>query len=101
MFYFHTFFDEVSNRQILPSTYMVNDPRYTVADPRYTTAVLHILPSHTIEYRARDHWKKRTLAVFALDVDRLEYGFIKPRGNWHRYEIPEDSQRVGKHMDIW
>ena len=32
MFSFHTFFDEVSNRQILPSTYMVNDPRYTVAD---------------------------------------------------------------------
>ena len=80
---------------------MVDDPRYIVADPRYTTSVLHILPSHTFAYRAREHWGKRTLAICALDVDRLEYGFIKPRGNWHRYEIPEDSQRVGKHMDIW
>ena len=38
---------------------MLNDPRYTVADPRYTSSVLHILPSHTLEYRAREHWKKR------------------------------------------
>ena len=88
MFYFHTFFDEVSNRQILPSTYMVNDPRYTVADPRYTSSVLHILPSHTFEYRAREKRKKELLTraalletlhiqckTFVLDVDRLEYGF--------------------------
>ena len=40
------------------SIYMVNDPRYTVADPRYTISVLHILPSHTFEYRAREQWKK-------------------------------------------
>ena len=33
---------------------MVNDPRYTVADPRYTISALHILPSHTFEYRARE-----------------------------------------------
>ena len=59
MFYFHTFFDEVSNRQILPSTYMVNDPRYTVADPRYTISVLHILPPRTFEYRASEHWKNK------------------------------------------
>ena len=38
---------------------MVNDPRYTVADPRYTISALHILPSHTFEYRAREHWKKQ------------------------------------------
>ena len=36
------------------SIYLVNDPRYTVADPRYTISVLHILPSHTFEYRARE-----------------------------------------------
>ena len=40
------------------SIYMVNDPRYTVADPRYTISAFHILPSHTFEYGARDHWKK-------------------------------------------
>ena len=58
---------------------MVNDPRYIVADPRYTSSVLHILPSHTFEYRAREHRKKRTWAICALDVDRLEYGFCASR----------------------
>ena len=45
------------------SIYTANDPRYTVADPRYTISALHILPSHTFEYRAREQWKKITLAV--------------------------------------
>ena len=59
------------------SIYTVNDPRYIVADPRYTISALHILPSHTFEYRAREHWKKTVaVLVFALDVDRLECGFI-------------------------
>ena len=53
------FFDEVCNRHVFPSIYMLNDPRYTVADPRYTSSVLHILPSHTLEYRAREHWKNK------------------------------------------
>ena len=43
------------------SIYMVNDPRYTVADPRYTISVLHILPSHTFEYRAREPWRKKNV----------------------------------------
>ena len=65
MFYFHTFFDEVSKGQIFLSIYMVNDQRYTVADPRYTISVLHILPSHTFEYRAREHWKKKNVGSVA------------------------------------
>ena len=44
---------------------MVNDPRCTVADPRYTIPVLHILPSHTFEYRAREHWKKKNVGSVA------------------------------------
>ena len=47
---FSCFFDEVRNRQIVASIYMLNDARYTVADPRNTISVLHILPSHTFEY---------------------------------------------------
>ena len=39
MFYFHVFFDEVRNRQIVASIYMLNDARYTVADPRNTISV--------------------------------------------------------------
>ena len=45
---------------------MVNDPRYTIADPRYTISALHILPSHTFEYRAREQWKKELLTRAAL-----------------------------------
>ena len=58
--HFHIF-DKVSNRQIVASIYMLNDPRYIVADPRSTISVLHILPSHTFEYRPREHWKKYLL----------------------------------------
>ena len=43
-------FDEVCNRQIVASIYMLNDPRYIVADPRYTISALHLLPSHTFEF---------------------------------------------------
>ena len=56
---FSYFFDGVCNRHVFPSIYMLNDPRYTVADPRYTSSVLHILPSHTLEYRASEHWKNK------------------------------------------
>ena len=52
---FSCFFNAVRNGQIVASIYMLNDPRYIVADPRYTISVLHILPSHTFEYRAREH----------------------------------------------
>ena len=44
---------------------MVNDQRYTVADPRYTISAIHILPSHTFEYRAREHWKKKNVGSVA------------------------------------
>ena len=71
--FFSYFFDEVCNRHVFPSIYMVNDPRYTVADLRYTSSVLHILPSHTLEYRAREHWKKRTLVV--LLTNECVYAF--------------------------
>ena len=44
---FSCFFDEVRNRQIVASIYMLDDARYTVADPRNTISVLHILPSQS------------------------------------------------------
>ena len=54
---FSYFFEEVCNRPIVASIYMLNDPRYIVAYPRYTISVLHILPSHTFKFRPREHWK--------------------------------------------
>ena len=63
---FSYFFEEVCNRPIVASIYMLNDPRYIVAYPRYTISVLHILPSHTFEYRAREKRKKELLTRAAL-----------------------------------
>ena len=95
MFHFHTFFDEVFNRQIFPSICMVIDQRYPVADPRYTISALHILPSHTFEYRAREQWKKRTLVVLLTNECMHAFGTLPvplkvtlPRGS----EVPP---RVG------
>ena len=58
------------------SIYMLNDPRCTVADPRYTSSVLPILPSHTLEYRAREHWKKRTLVVLLTNECVYAFGTL-------------------------
>ena len=92
---FSYFFDEVSNRQIFPSICMVIDQRYPVADPRYTISALHILPSHTFEYRAREQWKKRTLVVLLTNECMHAFGTLPvplkvtlPRGS----EVPP---RVG------